>query len=50
MTEARKLTLDFVLGYFKYLSKWNKSASLMSIIDSFDHCYKNPTSDNMVSC
>lgn len=47
MTGARKLTLDFVLGYFKYLSKWNKSASLMSIINSFDHYYKNPTDDNM---
>lgn len=40
MTEARKLTLDFILGYFKYLSKWNKSHSLASMIYSFDHYYK----------
>lgn len=31
---ARKLTIQFITGYFEYLTQWNKSASVTSVIES----------------
>ena len=36
MKNARKLTIEFVLAYYRYLSKWNNSASLASMIKHTD--------------
>jgi 16S rRNA G527 N7-methylase RsmG len=30
-------TSEFVINYLKYLTKWNKSASLLSIIDAYEN-------------
>lgn len=46
MSNARKLTIEFVSAYYKYLYKWNKSASLESMIKYTDNLLKQDTVDD----
>jgi translation elongation factor EF-1alpha len=32
-----QLTSKFVINYLKYLTKWNKSPSLLSVIDAYEN-------------
>lgn len=36
---------EFVLYYLRYLTKWNKTASLQSVIDSYDTRTNHPKWD-----
>lgn len=36
---------DFVIFYLKYLTKWNKSASLLSVIESYENRTNHPKWD-----
>lgn len=46
MINTRKLTIEFVLAYYRYLYKWNKSASLESMIKYTDNLLKQDTVDD----
>jgi hypothetical protein len=41
MTNQRKLTLELLSWYFKYLRKWNNTSSLSSISESIDSILEN---------
>jgi len=36
---------EFVIYYLKYLTKWNKSASLLSVIESYEGRTNHPNHD-----